>query len=218
MDAKTAKTIVKDLEQVLNATEPPSSSITPSGNSGQNSTQSGKRSHAHDGAENQQQKQQGRAYPATALDMLVCAVCVPFLPWIVRLHENDCVHVQSTAGTIITFCKPLDSILGGGIPLGEVTEICGVPGVGKTQLCMQLAADCWIPKRFTGVDGSVIYIDTEGSFMIEREAEVTAALRDHLETMKQVCDILPFLLIDPGGKVSAYLISLVTETTEELSN
>lgn len=31
---------------------------------------------------------------------------------------------------IITFARSVDNILGGGIPIGQVTEICGVPGVG----------------------------------------------------------------------------------------
>lgn len=41
---------------------------------------------------------------------------------------------EHTQGFIITFCSALDDILGGGIPLMKMTEICGVPGVGKTQL------------------------------------------------------------------------------------
>lgn len=36
--------------------------------------------------------------------------------------------------TIVTFCSQLDAALGGGAPLGKMTELCGVPGVGKTQL------------------------------------------------------------------------------------
>lgn len=35
---------------------------------------------------------------------------------------------------IVTFSSQLDAALGGGVPLGKTTEICGVPGVGKTQL------------------------------------------------------------------------------------
>ena len=34
---------------------------------------------------------------------------------------------------IITFSEQLDSILGGGVPLSKITEICGAPGIGKTQ-------------------------------------------------------------------------------------
>nr|XP_054747984.1 DNA repair protein RAD51 homolog 3-like [Lytechinus pictus] len=34
---------------------------------------------------------------------------------------------------IITFCEELDEMLGGGVPMSKITEICGAPGVGKTQ-------------------------------------------------------------------------------------
>lgn len=36
--------------------------------------------------------------------------------------------------SIVTFSSQLDESLGGGIPIGKTTEICGVPGIGKTQL------------------------------------------------------------------------------------
>jgi len=35
---------------------------------------------------------------------------------------------------VLTFCAALDNILGGGVACGQVTEFCGVPGVGKTQI------------------------------------------------------------------------------------
>lgn len=38
----------------------------------------------------------------------------------------------------------------------------GTPGVGKTQLSMQLALDVQIPEVFSGAAGAAIYIDTEG--------------------------------------------------------
>ena len=37
--------------------------------------------------------------------------------------------------------------------MGSVTEICGAPGVGKTQLCIQLAVNALIPEVFEGVGG-----------------------------------------------------------------
>ena len=37
-------------------------------------------------------------------------------------------------GGIITFCELLDKMLGGGVPIGKITEFCGAPGVGKTQI------------------------------------------------------------------------------------
>lgn len=36
--------------------------------------------------------------------------------------------------SIVTFSSQLDECLGGGIPVGKITEVCGVPGIGKTQL------------------------------------------------------------------------------------
>lgn len=45
---------------------------------------------------------------------------------------------------IITFCKEIDMMLGGGIKAGEIIEICGVPGIGKTQFGIQLAVDAQV--------------------------------------------------------------------------
>nr|XP_045014554.1 DNA repair protein RAD51 homolog 3 isoform X2 [Jaculus jaculus] len=87
---------------------------------------------------------------------------------------------EHTQGFIITFCSALDNILGGGIPLMKTTEICGVPGVGKTQLCMQLAVDVQIPECFGGVAGEAVFIDTEGSFMVNRVVDLATACIRHL--------------------------------------
>ncbi|XP_047562968.1 DNA repair protein RAD51 homolog 3 isoform X4 [Lutra lutra] len=87
---------------------------------------------------------------------------------------------EHTQSFIITFCSALDNILGGGIPLTKTTEICGVPGVGKTQLCMQLAVDVQIPECFGGVEGEAVFIDTEGSFMVDRVVDLATACIQHL--------------------------------------
>ncbi len=36
--------------------------------------------------------------------------------------------------SIVTFSSKLDAALGGGLPVGKTTEVCGAPGIGKTQL------------------------------------------------------------------------------------
>eukprot|EP00887_Chlorella_sp_A99_P003080 scaffold9.g3080.t1 len=77
---------------------------------------------------------------------------------------------------VITFCHELDAILGGGVCPGQVTEFCGVPGVGKTQLGMQLALDVGIPASFGGTEGEAVYIDTEGSFMVDRCTQMADAM------------------------------------------
>ncbi|CAB9525025.1 and recombination protein RadA [Seminavis robusta] len=82
---------------------------------------------------------------------------------------------------LVTFCRSVDSMLGGGIALGEVTEIAGVPGSGKTQLAMQLSVDARLPIQYGGVEGTAVYIDTEGSFSPERCYTMASALVDHVK-------------------------------------
>ncbi|XP_034608158.1 DNA repair protein RAD51 homolog 3 isoform X1 [Trachemys scripta elegans] len=86
---------------------------------------------------------------------------------------------EQAQGFIITFCSALDDILGGGVQLTKITEICGAPGVGKTQLCMQLAVDVQIPECFGGLAGEAVFIDTEGSFMVDRVVDIAAACVQH---------------------------------------
>mmetsp|Transcript_37328 Transcript_37328/g.49181 ORF Transcript_37328/g.49181 Transcript_37328/m.49181 type:complete len:460 (+) Transcript_37328:49-1428(+) len=81
---------------------------------------------------------------------------------------------------IITFCRGIDEMLGGGIMRGVVTEICGEPGVGKTQFGIQLAVDAQLPSWVSGVEGKTVYIDTEGSFMVERAVQVAEGFVHHL--------------------------------------
>lgn len=101
------------------------------------------------------------------------------------VSATDLFKVQTTAKRIITFCSELDGILGGGVCSGQVTEFCGVPGIGKTQLGMQLAVDVQIPVAFGGVGGKAVYVDTEGSFMVDRAADIAAATVNHIRLMAQ---------------------------------
>ncbi|XP_024375721.1 DNA repair protein RAD51 homolog 3 [Physcomitrium patens] len=93
--------------------------------------------------------------------------------WDLLIHEKN----RRKIGTGST---EVDKILGGGVLSKELTEICGVPGVGKTQFSMQLAVNVQIPAEFGGVGGHAIYIDTEGSFMMERVLQITEAVIDDL--------------------------------------
>uniref|UniRef100_A0A8D0C9G6 DNA repair protein RAD51 homolog 3 n=1 Tax=Salvator merianae TaxID=96440 RepID=A0A8D0C9G6_SALMN len=88
---------------------------------------------------------------------------------------------EQVQGSIITFCSALDDILGGGVQLAKITEICGAPGIGKTQLCMQLVVDVQIPECFGGLAGEAVFIDTEGSFMVERVVDMATACVQHCQ-------------------------------------
>lgn len=87
----------------------------------------------------------------------------------------DMLSEEQTLKHISTSCEDLDTILGGGIHCKEVTEVGGVPGIGKTQLGIQLAINVQIPVDYGGLGGKAIYIDTEGSFMAERAYQIAEA-------------------------------------------
>ncbi len=76
---------------------------------------------------------------------------------------------------ITTLSDGFDGILGGGVSIGKLTEVCGAAGLGKTQLCMQLCVNVQIPERFGGLGAKAIYIDTEGSFVSSRLVEIANA-------------------------------------------
>uniref|UniRef100_A0AAZ3R410 DNA repair protein RAD51 homolog 3 n=1 Tax=Oncorhynchus tshawytscha TaxID=74940 RepID=A0AAZ3R410_ONCTS len=59
------------------------------------------------------------------------------------------------------------------------TEACEAPGVGNTQLCIQLAVDVQIPMCFGGLGDKALYIDTEGSFLVQRAVDLAQAAVDY---------------------------------------
>lgn len=46
----------------------------------------------------------------------------------------DILHIENASPYIITFSEQIDCMLGGGVPLRKITEFCGAPGIGKTQM------------------------------------------------------------------------------------
>lgn len=71
--------------------------------------------------------------------------------------------------------KSLDDLLAGGIETQAVTEFYGEFGSGKTQICHTLCITTQLPKEQGGLEGSVVYVDTENTFRPERIAEIARA-------------------------------------------
>ncbi len=120
---------------------------------------------------------------------------------------------------IITFCKQADRLLGGGIPLGHISDIVGPPGIGKTQLAMQLALDVQIPEAFGGVSGQCVYVDTEGSFQPTRALSMASALSNHLHRICKM-KIKPKIIKKHGQtheQAEAAAITAVQETQRKRS-
>lgn len=75
---------------------------------------------------------------------------------------------RKNIGKISTSSKDLDDMLGGGIEVKAITEAYGRFASGKTQLGFQLSVNAQLPVGKGGVDGSVLFVDTEGTFRPER--------------------------------------------------
>jgi len=70
---------------------------------------------------------------------------------------------------ISTGAKALDTLLGGGVRTGMVTDVYGEAGSGKSQLCFTLCANC-------AKNGSTaIFVDTAGTFRPERIVEISGS-------------------------------------------
>nr|XP_039260907.1 DNA repair protein RAD51 homolog 3-like [Styela clava] len=87
---------------------------------------------------------------------------------------------------IVSFSSEVDKLMGGGFPLGRITEIAGEAGLGKTQFCFQLCVDVQIPACLGGVDGEAVYLDVEGTFFPQRVAQITNATVQHCH---QIADL-----------------------------
>ncbi|CAF1670880.1 unnamed protein product [Adineta ricciae] len=75
--------------------------------------------------------------------------------WQMTENERDTIRVFSTG------CPILDRTLRGGIRLGQITELYGESGCGKTQFCIQLSLEVQRTFRSRGEEAKVVYINTE---------------------------------------------------------
>ncbi|MDG6928526.1 MAG: DNA repair and recombination protein RadA [Nitrososphaerota archaeon] len=76
---------------------------------------------------------------------------------------------------VSTGSKNLDTLLGGGVETGAVTEFYGEFGSGKSQICHTLAVMVQESKEKGGLSAGALYVDTEGTFRPERIAEIAEA-------------------------------------------
>jgi DNA repair protein RadA len=79
-------------------------------------------------------------------------------------------------GRITTMARSLDELLGGGIETQAITEFAGEFGTGKTQIAHQAACTVQLPVDQGGLNGEVVYIDTESTFRPERIVDMSKAL------------------------------------------
>ncbi|MDD5502059.1 MAG: DNA repair and recombination protein RadA, partial [Candidatus Thermoplasmatota archaeon] len=88
---------------------------------------------------------------------------------------------------LTTGSKAFDQLMGGGIETGAITEMFGEFGSGKTQIAFQLCINAQMPIEKGGLNGHVVFIDTENTFRPERiEQLAIGAGLDPNETLKKI--------------------------------
>jgi len=78
---------------------------------------------------------------------------------------------------ITTGCTSLDSLLGGGVETGSITEFYGAYKSGKTQIVHQLSVNVQLSRDVGGLEGGALFIDSEGTFRPERIVSMAIAMR-----------------------------------------
>ncbi len=94
---------------------------------------------------------------------------------------------RKSVNKIHTGSKAFDELLGGGIETQSITEFYGEFGSCKTQFALQLAVNVQRKGPDGGLDGHVVYIDTENTFRPERITQMAEAYgMDPEETLKRI--------------------------------
>lgn len=78
--------------------------------------------------------------PDVALSVIKCAessFLTPAAAEKLQFSAKDLLTKCEMSRPIISFCKSMDMMLGGGVQIGQITEFCGVPGVSLMKVLHQ---------------------------------------------------------------------------------
>ena len=94
---------------------------------------------------------------------------------------------RKEVGKVSTGSEGLNELIGGGVETCSITEAYGRFASGKTQIGFQLSVNAQLPLDKGGLDGNVLFIDTEGTFRPERiESIAKAAGMDPDKTLENI--------------------------------
>ncbi|XP_046670223.1 DNA repair protein RAD51 homolog 3 [Homalodisca vitripennis] len=96
-----------------------------------------------------------------------------------KLSAGDLLKKEETCQRILTFSYRLDRLLGGGLPVGCVTEVCGPPGSGKTQFCLQMCISVQLHTSLGGLQAEAVFIDTDAGFSPQRLTDIGQGCKEH---------------------------------------
>lgn len=88
---------------------------------------------------------------------------------------EDLLKKRESVIKLTTGSKAFDSLIGGGVETGAITECYGQYGVGKSALAHQLAVNVQLPVEKGGSNGMAVWIDSEGTLRPERIKQIAEA-------------------------------------------
>ena len=91
------------------------------------------------------------------------------------VSATDIYKRRQEIGKISTGTECLDSLFGGGVETQALTEVYGEFGCGKTQFCHTLCVMVQKSIEEGGLEGGVLYIDSENTFRPERIVSIAKA-------------------------------------------
>ena len=91
------------------------------------------------------------------------------------VSANELYKKRQTIGKITTATEALDTLFAGGIETQALTEVYGEFGCGKTQFCHTMCVQVQKSKQEGGLEGGVLYIDSENTFRPERIVSIAQA-------------------------------------------
>ncbi|MEM4385034.1 MAG: DNA repair and recombination protein RadA, partial [Candidatus Anstonellales archaeon] len=99
---------------------------------------------------------------------------------------------RQNIGKITTGSQKLNELLGGGVETQSIVEFYGKFSSGKSQVGFQLSVNVQLPKDKGGLEGKVVFIDTESTFRPDRIAEMAKSKGlDPDEVLKNIFVIKP---------------------------
>ena len=91
------------------------------------------------------------------------------------VSARDLLKRREQIGKITTSTECLDQLFDGGVETQALTEVYGEFGCGKTQFCHTMCVNVQRSKEEGGLEGGVLYIDTENTFRPERIVTIAQA-------------------------------------------
>lgn len=111
------------------------------------------------------------------------------------IRADELLKMRKNVLRLTSGSKALDRLLDGGMETQTITEFYGEYGTGKSQICHQLCVNVQLPPERGGLNGAVLYVDTENTFRTERIVSMSRHLGLDPEEVLRTLSMLKLTLL-----------------------